>query len=109
MPHNICVYRYHGNATYLIEVISKCDASFPKTHEELLKAVYCDTSSEKCMVNDCKKCVYELKSFHSQVTIFTCCLWHEKGVKSYIVVSNDLKHSKYSVWVFLKSIFNAIR
>ncbi|KAJ8874847.1 hypothetical protein PR048_022736 [Dryococelus australis] len=29
---------------------------------------------------------------HSQVS--TCCLWHEKGVKSHIVISNDLKHSK---------------
>lgn len=46
---------------------------------------------------------------HSQVTIFTCCLWHKTGVKSYVVVSNDLKHSKYSVWVFLKSIFAEVK
>ncbi|KAJ8870112.1 hypothetical protein PR048_029124 [Dryococelus australis] len=131
MPNNVCVCRCHANATYLVEAISKCDTSFPKTHEELLKAVCCDTSSEKCMVNDCKKCVDEVRTLlskncalkknlqmeaasrhrkcHSQVSIFTCYLWHEKEVESYIVVSNDLKHSKYSVWICRKSIFNTIR
>lgn len=207
MPHNVCVCRYHANATHLIEAIFKCDASFPKTHKALLEAVCCNTAREECMNNNCKKCVYDLKTLlskdcdlnhtckwkqwqeidkrpslveksttlgecvqelnkqlqffkihcftkkkqatyfdvckntikdnpsqavmqidfaenfslihqdeiqsahwsHSQVTIFTCCLWHKTGVKSYVVVSNDLKHSKYSVWVFLKSIFAEVK
>lgn len=41
---------------------------------------------------------------HSQVTLFTACVWYPEGVKSYVVVSDDLTHSKESSWLFLKVI-----
>ncbi|KAJ4425792.1 hypothetical protein ANN_27417 [Periplaneta americana] len=41
---------------------------------------------------------------HPQVTLFIACFWHEKGISSYVVVSDDLTHSKESAWLFLKSI-----
>ncbi|XP_046384801.1 uncharacterized protein LOC124155107 [Ischnura elegans] len=43
---------------------------------------------------------------HRQVTLFTACIWYENGVKSYVVVSDDLTHSKESSWVFLKTIIS---
>lgn len=44
---------------------------------------------------------------HSQVAIFTCVVWGENTTDSYAeVVSDDLTHSKYSVWTFLKCIFD---
>lgn len=43
---------------------------------------------------------------HPQVTLFTCCVWLQKGQKvaSYIVVSEVLSHDKTSVWIYLKLI-----
>lgn len=41
---------------------------------------------------------------HSQTTLFTCCIWMSKATRSYVVVSDDLTHSKESAWVFLKAI-----
>ncbi|XP_063241124.1 uncharacterized protein LOC134541539 [Bacillus rossius redtenbacheri] len=47
---------------------------------------------------------------HSQVTVFTCCVWLASGiVKSYVVVSDDLSHSKYAVWLFLGEIIKDIK
>lgn len=41
---------------------------------------------------------------HAQVTLFTACIWYEHGVKSYVVVSDDMSHSKECSWVFLKAV-----
>lgn len=42
---------------------------------------------------------------HAQTTLFTCCIWLANNLtKSYVVVSNDLTHSKESAWLFLKAI-----
>jgi len=47
---------------------------------------------------------------HSQVTLFTCCLWLHGGViKSYIVVSDDLSHSKAAAWLFIKAIVSHVK
>lgn len=46
---------------------------------------------------------------HSQVTIFTCCVWHDDKVYSFACVSDDLKHCKNSVWTFLKVLVKEIR
>ncbi|XP_063219709.1 uncharacterized protein LOC134529494 [Bacillus rossius redtenbacheri] len=43
---------------------------------------------------------------HSQVTIFTCCLWFEDMAFSYVVVSDDVSHSKQSAWTFIKTIIS---
>lgn len=40
---------------------------------------------------------------HSQITIFTCCIWHKDRVYSFVVISDDLKHSKNSVFAFMKA------
>ncbi|KAJ8887156.1 hypothetical protein PR048_013371, partial [Dryococelus australis] len=39
-----------------------------------------------------------------QVTIFTCCVWHLDKVYFFAVISDDLRHSKVSVWVFMQSL-----
>lgn len=44
-----------------------------------------------------------------QVTIFTCCVWHLSKVYSFAVISDDLRHSKVSVWVFVRSILIEVR
>lgn len=42
---------------------------------------------------------------HGQTTLFMCCIWFTReDIKSYVVVSGDLSHSKESSWVFLKTI-----
>lgn len=46
---------------------------------------------------------------HSQVAIFTCCIWHSDKVYSFGVISDDLKHSKNSVWVFMKAIISEMK
>ncbi|XP_063222151.1 uncharacterized protein LOC134530834 isoform X1 [Bacillus rossius redtenbacheri] len=45
-------------------------------------------------------------SIISQVTIFTCCLWFEDMAFSYVVVSDDVSHSKQSAWTFIKTIIS---
>ncbi|KAJ8875739.1 hypothetical protein PR048_023638 [Dryococelus australis] len=39
---------------------------------------------------------------HSQVTIFTCCLWLKGFTTSSEVISHDLCHSKHSAWTYVK-------
>lgn len=47
---------------------------------------------------------------HSQVTLFTCCVWFpDKQCLSYVVVSNDMSHSKYSVYTFIKALIEDVR
>jgi len=46
---------------------------------------------------------------HSQVTIFTCCIWLKGEIKSYVVISDDLSHSKQSAWLFLKRIVTDLK
>lgn len=47
---------------------------------------------------------------HAQTTLFTCCMWFKGNeTKSYVVVSDDLTHSKDSSWVFLKTVINDIQ
>lgn len=46
---------------------------------------------------------------HNQATIFTACAWtrnseQEVECHSYGIISDDLTHSKYCVWVFLRNI-----
>lgn len=47
---------------------------------------------------------------HSQVTLFTCCVWFPyKHCSSYVLVSNDMSHSKYSVYTFIKALIEDVR
>lgn len=47
---------------------------------------------------------------HSQITIFTCCLWlPNQPVQSFAIISDDKSHSKFSVWTFLKNIITNIK
>jgi hypothetical protein len=48
---------------------------------------------------------------HPQVTIYTACAWLNKGEEkiSYSIISDDLSHSKTSVWVFIKKIINDLQ
>lgn len=47
---------------------------------------------------------------HSQVTLFTCCVWLPNDVvQSYVVVSNDKSHSKYCVFTFFKAILEDVK
>lgn len=45
---------------------------------------------------------------HKQATVFTACSWIRNDEKtksfSYVVISDDLTHSKYCVWLFIRSI-----
>lgn len=41
---------------------------------------------------------------YEQVSIFTACAWNKSKARSMVVVSNHLKHDKFSVWVFLNEI-----
>lgn len=36
--------------------------------------------------------------------MFTACIWYQNRVYSYAVISDDLNHSKYATYTFLKSI-----
>lgn len=36
---------------------------------------------------------------HELVTIFICVIWTATNTHSFVVISDDLSHSKYSVWV----------
>ena len=47
-------------------------------------------------------------SSDQQVTIFTAVVWVQSGNYSFPIVSDDLCHSKYSVWVFLKYNFQKV-
>ncbi|XP_054290654.1 uncharacterized protein LOC129005710 [Macrosteles quadrilineatus] len=202
MPHSVCVCIKHANFMFLIESVSKSIPGFPDNHKDLLSLVSCDISSEKCMMNECDDCTYDLKTLlpentnlknkykwkewknvnnrpnlvenftslgrilaelnsqlcafkihfyvkkvqssyfdkckdslgvsidkaimqidfsenyalihqdeiqsahwsHSQVAIFTCCIWHGKEVYSFAIVSDDLSHSKNSVWLYIKTL-----
>lgn len=46
---------------------------------------------------------------HGQVTVFTCCVWLENDTISIVVISDDLTHTKYSVWTFQKAICNELK
>ena len=60
MPHNVCVCKYHANFNFLVEAIHKKVSSFPVNHADLLNLVCCDIESEKCMTNECDKCIMNL-------------------------------------------------
>ena len=53
----------------------------------------------------------EIQSAHwkKKVTIFTCCIWYMRKVESLAIISDDLNHSKYAVWSFLKIIATRIK
>lgn len=48
---------------------------------------------------------------HLQVTLFTGCAWANQGQEkhSYVIVSNELIHDKYSVWLFIKKIIDDLK
>lgn len=48
---------------------------------------------------------------HHQVTLFTGCAWAKQGEEkhSYVIVSNELNHDKYSVWLFIKKIIDDLK
>lgn len=206
MPHNVCVCKYHYNFSSIFCSIANQiqQPGFPSNYHELLHEMCCNTSKEKCMTNNCKRCksdIFDLipEEFHvdlnatiqwkewnevnerltllentsslenaimktnslllkfkthcfvkkqqslhfenlkkdlsendlvvqfdfaenysiihqdeiqsahwqhSQVAIFTCVVWGKNTTDLYAVVSDDLTHSKYSVWTFLKCIFD---
>lgn len=39
-----------------------------------------------------------------QATLFTCCIWTKDQENSLAIISDDLRHTKYSIWTFLKVI-----
>lgn len=43
------------------------------------------------------------------VTVFTCVIWSTSKTESLVIISDDLDHSKYAVWTFLKLIGNFIQ
>lgn len=43
------------------------------------------------------------------VTVFTCVIWSNNTTESLAIISDDLDHSKCSVWTFLKLIGNFIK
>lgn len=55
----------------------------------------------------------EIQSAHwnnESVTIFTACAWLSNGCKeSMAIVSDELSHDKYSVWIFLKKIVQELK
>lgn len=46
---------------------------------------------------------------HGQVTLFTCCIWMKDKLHSVIIISDELKHSKYAVHLFLQKILQYIK
>lgn len=43
------------------------------------------------------------------VTVFTCVIWSCNRTESLVIISDDLDHTKYAVWTFLKVIGNFIK
>jgi len=41
---------------------------------------------------------------HSQVRLFTAVAWMKDGLKSLVVISDDLSHDKFVVWSMLKNV-----
>ncbi|KAJ8865631.1 hypothetical protein PR048_033151, partial [Dryococelus australis] len=56
----------------------------------------------------CQDEVQSARRNHSQVTVFMCAAWLKGVTLSYAVISDDISHDKYSVWVFLKKIVEDI-
>ena len=50
----------------------------------------------------------EIQSVHwkrKQITIFTACAYFgKKGLRCYSVISDDLTHDKYSIWLYIKKL-----
>ncbi|CAH0560627.1 unnamed protein product [Brassicogethes aeneus] len=48
---------------------------------------------------------------HGQVTLFTGCAWASQGQEkhSYVIMSDELTHNKYSVWLFIKKIIDDLK
>lgn len=209
MPHNVCVCRYHANFNYIVQSIHEKIEAFPPSGSTLLNFICCDTMNEKCMINNCSNCEYnlgyallplqyicssdtinikwrqwqdvngrpqsiftesslttaiyyleqQLYAFkihcyvkrvqeryfdlkkqtlqanevllqldfaenyslisqdeiqsahwsHKQVTIFTCVAWLADATYSFAIISNDLSHSKYSVYAFIKEIVHQLQ
>lgn len=79
--------------------------------EELKKVISSDEAVLQCdfAENFAIKAQDEIQSAHwrhAQVTIFTSCIWYMGEVESYVVISDDLLHSKQATYTFLKAIID---
>lgn len=112
------------NIATLEDIVIKVNASLPhfKTHtfvrDEQLK--YFDNLKQNLDVGDAVIQVDFAENYsiisqdeiqtahwsHSQVTVFTCCLWLKEFTTSWVVVSDDLSHSKNSTWTYVKCIIS---
>ena len=43
---------------------------------------------------------------HQQVTLFTCVAWFQHCTRSFVIISDEMSHDKYAVFVFKKKIEN---
>lgn len=46
---------------------------------------------------------------YNQITLFTCCFWTVKGIRSVCFLSDYLNHDKYSVHVYIDKLISLIK
>ena len=55
MPHNLCICKHHANISLLLEGLSSI-TQLPKTHNDLMDKIVCDTQQQDCMMHLCTVC-----------------------------------------------------
>ena len=46
---------------------------------------------------------------YNQITLFTCCVWTAKGIRSVCFISDYLNHDKYSVHVYIDKLISLMK
>jgi hypothetical protein len=97
------------------KLVHFCQHTFIKRQQsECFKKSKCETRKLTIQVdfseNFTFKCQDEVQAMHwinEQLTVFTCVSWGE-DVQSFAVISDDLRHDKDEVLIFLESILHEI-
>lgn len=61
IPHNMCVCMYHANFGFLLQGCSTLIPSISHDFQSFLQSACCNIEEEKCMLNNCPKCVRDIK------------------------------------------------
>ena len=99
-PFLLHTYVKHKQATYFSKLVSSCDG------ESVVLQV--DFSENATIAS--QREIQSAHWSHSQATIFTAHIWvKDKSKESIVIVSDDLDHSKQSIYTYMQYILNRLK